>query len=256
MKHRNTPLFLSLAILLITTIIVALFGVVPLPEYEILKNEEGIKGKLVYNIQVQSQNLIPPAPDIMDECILSIDLEANSFKEEKIICSSDLYDMSYDIYFYDTEIFEDENILLRYWDESSGDEMGLVINIETKKIVDNIQQPNFYFEDRNRMNVYGEKLIDPWETSDYNSRVIGVYYVNRTETIEVFNSRAPARYYFESLHWSPDGNHIVGLDSENNLIIFSKNKKFSPVEIKFSKLNLEIFDDEERIVVRLLGWTD
>ena len=176
MKQKNTPLFLSLGILLITTIIVAIFGVVPLPEYEILKNEEGLKGKLIYHVQVQSQNLIPPAPDIMDQCILSIDFEANSFKEEKIICSSDLYDMSYDIYFYNTEIFEDENILLRYWDESSGDEMGLIINIETKKVVNKVQQPNFYSEDRNRMNVYGEKLIDPWDTSDYSSRVIGVYY--------------------------------------------------------------------------------
>lgn len=47
MKQRNTPLFLSLGILLITTIIVAIFGVVPLPKYEILENEEGLKGKLL-----------------------------------------------------------------------------------------------------------------------------------------------------------------------------------------------------------------
>jgi len=52
MKQRNTPLFLSLGILLITTIIVAIFGVVPLPEYEILENEEGLKGKLIYHVQV------------------------------------------------------------------------------------------------------------------------------------------------------------------------------------------------------------
>ena len=48
MKKRNTPLFLSLGILLITTIIVAIFGVVPLPEYEILKNEEGLKLSLIH----------------------------------------------------------------------------------------------------------------------------------------------------------------------------------------------------------------
>ena len=119
--------------------------------------------------------------------------------------------MSYDIYFYDTEIYEDENILLRYWDESSGDEMGLIINIETKKVVDKVQQPNFYSEDRNRMNVYGEKLIDPWDTSDYSSRVIGVYYANRMENIEVFKSKAPTNYYFESLHWSPNGDYIACL---------------------------------------------
>mgnify|MGYP001313101174 CR=1 FL=1 len=105
------------------------------------------------------------------------------------------------------EIFEDENILLRYWDESSGDEMGLIINIETKKVVDKIQQPDFYSEDRNRINVYGEKLIDPWDTSDYSSRVIGVYYTNRMENIEVFKSKAPTNYYFESLHWSPNGDY-------------------------------------------------
>ena len=255
MKKSNYTLFLSLGILIVTTIIVALFGVVPLPEYEVLTNDVVLKGKLIFHVEIQNQNLIPPAPDIMDECILSIDLSAKTFKEEKIICGSDLYDLSYDIYFYDAQIIEEENILLRYWDETSGNEMGLIINIDSGVVVDRIKEPNSSRESHN-VNVYGEKLIEPWETSDYNSRVIGVYYVNRTETIEVFNSRAPARYYFESLHWSPDGNNIVGLDSENNLIIFSKNKKFSPAVIKFSKLNLVFFDDEERIVMRLLGWTD
>ena len=255
MKKTNSPLFLSLGILIMTTIIVAIFGVVPLPEYAILNNEEGFKGKLIYHVQVQSQNLIPPAPDIMDECILSIDLEAGSFKEEKIICSSDLYDMSYDIYFYDVEIFENENILLRYWDESSGDEMGLIINIQTKKVTKTIKEPNFYTE-RNRMNVYGEKLIDPWDTSDYSSRVIGIYYANRMENIEVFKSKAPTNYYFESLHWSPDGDYIAALDSEENLIIFSKNKKSKPGIIKFSEINLKIFDDEEREIQNLIGWSN
>lgn len=255
MKKQNFPLFLSLAIFLVTTIIVAVFGVVPFPDYGVLTKDIPLKGKLIYHVEIQSENLIPPAPDIMDECILSIDLSSNEFSEEKVICGSDLYDLSYDIYFYDAQIYEEKKILLRYWDESTGDEMGLIVDKDSGKVLDKISRPN-YPRQQNNMNVYGEKLIEPWETSDYNSRVIGVYYVNRTETIEVFNSRAPARYYFESLHWSPDGNHIVGLDSENNLIIFSKNKKFSPVEIKFSKLNLEIFDDEERIVVRLLGWTD
>ena len=255
MKKTNSPLFLSLGILIITTIIVAIFGVVPLPEYAILNNEEGLKGKLIYHVQVQSQNLIPPAPDIMDECILSINLEGDSFKEEKIICSSDLYDMSYDIYFYDAQIFENENILLRYWDESSGDEMGLIINIQTKKVTKKIKEPNFYTE-RNRMNVYGEKLIDPWDTSDYSSRVIGIYYANRMENIEVFKSKAPTNYYFESLHWSPDGDYIAALDSEENLIIFSKNKKSKPGIIKFSEINLKIFDDEEREIQNLIGWSN
>ena len=102
------------------------------------------------------------------------------------------------------------------------------------------------------MNVYGEKLIDPWETSDYNSRVIGVYYVDRIKTVEVFNSRAPSNYYFESLHWSPDGNNIIAGDSENNLIIFSKNQEFNPLKVN---LNPELVKDERLDFVRVLGWS-
>ena len=115
MKKANYPLFLSLGIFIITTIIVALFGVVPLPEYEVLRKDLGLNGKLIYHVEVQSQNLIPPAPDIMDECILSVDLSTSSFKEEKIVCGSDLYDLSYDIYFYDAQIFEKENISLGFF---------------------------------------------------------------------------------------------------------------------------------------------
>jgi len=255
MKKSNYTLFLSLGILIVTTIIVALFGVVPLPEYEVLTNDVVLKGKLIFHVEIQNQNLIPPAPDIMDECILSIDLSTTTFKEEKIICGSDLYDLSYDIYFYDAQIIEEENILLRYWDETSGNEMGLIINIDSGVVVDRIKEPNPSRESHN-MNVYGEKLIEPWETSDYSSRVIGVYYVNGTETVEVFKSKAPTSYYFESLNWSPDGDYIAALDSENNLIIFSKNKKFKPVIVTYSKLNLEIFDDEERRLINLISWTD
>ena len=255
MKKLNYPLFLSLGILIVTTIIVALFGVVPFPEYEVLTKDTDLKGKLIFHVEIQNQNLIPPAPDIMDECILSIDLSAKSFKEEKIICGSDLYDLSYDIYFYDAQIFEEENILLRYWDESSDVEMGLIINIDSGVVVDRIKEPHSSRKSNN-MNVYGEKLIEPWKTSDYSSRVIGVYYVNRTETVEVFKSKAPTNYYFESLNWSPDGDYIAALDSENNLIIFSKNKKFKPAIVTYSKLNLEIFDDEERRLINLLSWTD
>jgi len=255
MKKANYPLFLSLGIFIITTIIVALFGVVPLPEYEVLRKDLGLNGKLIYHVEVQSQNLIPPAPDIMDECILSVDLSTSSFKEEKIVCGSDLYDLSYDIYFYDAQIFEKENVLLRYWDEASGDEMGLIINIDSGEVVDKIKRPNFSRESNN-MNVYGEKLIDPWETSDYNSRVIGIYYLNRTKTVEVFKSKAPSNYFFESLHWSPDGDYIAALDSENNLIIFSKKKDFNPVVVTFSKLNLKLLDDEERRLINLISWSD
>ncbi len=98
----------------------------------------------------------------------------------------------------------------------------------------------------------GEKLIEPWETTDYNSRLIGVYYVNRIDTIEVYNSRAPSNYYFESLHWSPDGNNIVAGDSENNLIIFSKSKLFIPVKIPLSDQKV----DERVELINVLGWTN
>ena len=97
------------------------------------------------------------------------------------------------------------------------------------------------------------KLIESWQTTDDNSRLIGVYYVNRIETIEVHNSRAPTNYYFESLHWSPDGDHIVAGDSENNLIIFSKRKLFTPVKISLSN---EKVNDERVELINLLGWTN
>ena len=86
MKKLNYPLFLSLGIFIITTIIVALFGVVPFPEYEVLSKDTGLKGKLIFHVEIQNQNLIPPAPDIMDECILSIDLSAKSSKESILFC--------------------------------------------------------------------------------------------------------------------------------------------------------------------------
>ena len=58
------------------------------------------------------------------------------------------------------------------------------------------------------------------------------------------------------LFQAPDGDYIAALDSENNLIIFSKSKKFKPAIVTYSKLNLEIFDDEERRLINLLSWTD
>ena len=70
--------------------------------------------------------------------------------------------------------------------------------------------------------------------------------------MEVFNSRAPSNYYFESLHWSPDGNYIVAGDSENNLIIFSKNKAFIPLKIH---LKTDMLDDENLELINVLGWT-
>ena len=56
-------------IFLVTTIIVGVFGVVPLPEYGNLTSNMEFDGKIIYRVEIESQNLIPPAPDIMD-CLL------------------------------------------------------------------------------------------------------------------------------------------------------------------------------------------
>ena len=249
---NNRVLIVSTTILITTTIIVAIFGIVPLPNYGDLSSENNFDGKLIYYMELQSENIIPPAPDIVDSCIFYIDLSNDLIEEEEIICSSDLYDLSYDINFYDAKIYEQNKILLSYWDyQADNERKGLIVDIESGEISD-VTNNNTFIED-NRMNVYGEKLIDPWETSDYNSRVVGVYYVDRIKTVEVFNSRAPSNYYFESLHWSPDGNSIIAGDSENNLIIFSKNKSFNPLRVE---LNSKSSDEDRLELIQVLGWTN
>ena len=256
MNKVNLPLFLSLMIFLATIIIVGVFGVIPLPEYGNLTSNMEFDGKIIYRVEIESQNLIPPAPDIMDECIFSVDLTNNLLKEEKIICTSDLeYDLGYNINFFDAQLYEERDILIRYWDESTNTEMGLVIELNSGEILDKIKNPNFA-EESNKMNIYGEKLIDPWETSDYDSRVITIYYQTRYESIEVYRSKAPTNYRFESLKWSHDGNSIVGIDSENNLLLFSKDKEFDPVIVQFEELNLELENFEEKRILNLLGWTN
>ena len=245
-------LFVSITILITTTIIVAVFGIVPLPDYEDLASENNFDGKLIYYVERQSENIIPPAPDIVDSCIFYIDLLSDLLEEEKIICSSDLYNFSSDINFYDAQIYDENKILLSYWDYQAGDERrNLIVDIESGEISEDANKS--FFAEKNRMNAYGEKLIDPWETSDYNSRVIGVYYADRIKNIEVFSSRAPSSYYFESFHWSPDGNNIIAGDSENNLIIFSKNKLFNPLKIE---INTNSQDGDKLELVQVLGWTN
>ena len=245
-------LLVSIAILLVTTVVVALFGVVPLPEYETFASDKGFNGKLIYYVEFQSENIIPPAPDIMDSCIFFIDLSVSPAQEKEVVCNSDLYNISNDISFYDAQIHNDDQILLSYWDyQISNDRKVLIVDIESGIISESMDVAPL--SENNRMNVYGEKLIEPWETTDYNSRLIGVYYVNRIDTIEVYNSKAPSNYYFESLHWSPDGDNIVAGDSENNLIIFSKRKLFTPVKIP---LSYEKLDDERVELINVLGWTN
>ena len=54
-------LIASIAILITTTIIVAVFGIVPLPNYEDLASENNFEGKLIYYVERQSENIMPPA---------------------------------------------------------------------------------------------------------------------------------------------------------------------------------------------------
>ena len=132
-------LFVSITILITTTIIVAVFGIVPLPDYEDLASENNFDGKLIYYVEIQSENIIPPAPDIIDSCTFYIDLTSDLLEEEKIICNSDLYDYSYDIYFYDAQIYQEDNILLRYWDSQSDNEQkAILVNIDTGQVTDEI----------------------------------------------------------------------------------------------------------------------
>ena len=49
------------------------------------------------------------------------------------------------------------------------------------------------------------------------------------------------------------GDNIVAGDSENNLIIFSKKKLFTPVKIP---LGFEKVNDERVELINVLGWTN
>ena len=50
MNKVNLPLFLSLMIFLLTTIIVGVFGVIPLPEYGNLTSNIKFDGKIIYRV--------------------------------------------------------------------------------------------------------------------------------------------------------------------------------------------------------------
>ena len=58
-------LLISATIFVSTALIVAIFGVIPLPEYEDLKSNNQITGKLIFNVEIQTENILPPAPDIL-----------------------------------------------------------------------------------------------------------------------------------------------------------------------------------------------
>ena len=84
MPSRNL-LFISTVILLVTTLIVAMFGVVPIPEYDSLTDDSNFEGKIIYHVEIQTENIIPPAPDIMDSCIFYIDLSKKPIKEKNLV---------------------------------------------------------------------------------------------------------------------------------------------------------------------------
>ena len=72
MTNRKN-LLLSITILLLTTVVVGIFGIVPFPEYKTSLNKD-VTGKIIYFSEIQSKNIIPPAPDIIDSCLFEVNL--------------------------------------------------------------------------------------------------------------------------------------------------------------------------------------
>ena len=250
MTNRNN-LLLSITILLLTTVVVGIFGIVPFPEYETSLKKD-LTGKIIYFSEIQSKNIIPPAPDIIDSCIYEINLEAKPLSEEIIICQSDLSNYSYEIYFYDAQITNNNEVLIRYWSDSNNSENILLINIETKQV----SESNETLQSRSnyKVNPQGERILDYWEGRSPESRNVSLYYQKGNEAIEVFSEAAPTNYYFESSNWSQNGNNIVVLDSEGQIIIFSKNKTYQPIKIIYEKLQFSEQDDSR--IISIIGWSD
>ena len=187
MTNRKN-LLLSITILLLTTVVVGIFGIVPFPEYKTSLNKD-VTGKIIYFSEIQSKNIIPPAPDIIDSCLFEINLDENPIKEAVIICRSDLSTYSYEIYFFDAQLTNNNEVLIRYWSDSKNSESILLINIETKKVTEsneNLQSRSSY-----KVNSQGERILDYWEGRNPDSRNISLYYQKDNEVIEVFSETAP-----------------------------------------------------------------
>jgi len=245
---KNKSLFISLIIFVISVILVVSIGTIPLPEYESNKPIKGLEGKIIFQYQLVSRNLLPPAPDIMDDCIYSINLEVFPYTATEVICSSDLNGYSNEFYWYDAFIIDNSQIAIKYWDRNSNVEKELLIDIETGNIVTENTIEKYSYNELNK-NLFGEILINPWQTGN-QTREVAIYYQLGSEIIEVFKSKAPTNYYFNILKWSPDGENIIASDSENNLILFSKSKYFYPNIINFYIENIENKD-----FIRLIGWS-
>ncbi len=254
MKKKST-LVQSLLILLISVVLVALYGVIPLPDYNTEINNE-IEGAIYYLVDIQSSNLIPPAPDILDECIFKIDISITKIKETKVICTSDLYQYSSDIYLNDSEIDENQNIVIRYYDNVLNSQMALIIdtksNVTSKSKIESLSTNQSMYE----LNSRGERLLSRWDMQDTSARSAGIYYQKNSTIVEVFSIEAPTNYYFESVKWAQDGESIVALDTENDIIIFSKNKMFDPIKLIIDNYYSSEIEDDERVIYQLIGWSN
>lgn len=254
MKKKST-LVQSLLILLISVVLVALYGVIPLPDYNTEINNE-IEGAIYYLVDIQSSNLIPPAPDILDECIFKIDISTTKIKETKVICTSDLYQYSSDIYLNDSEIDENQNIVIRYYDNVLNSQMALIVdtksNVTSKSKIESLSTNQSMYE----LNSRGERLLSRWDMQDTSARSAGIYYQKNSTIVEVFSIEAPTNYYFESVKWAQDGESIVALDTENDIIIFSKNKMFDPIKLIIDNYYSSEIDGDERVIYQLIGWSN
>ncbi len=254
MKKKST-LVQSLLILLISVVLVALYGVIPLPDYNTEINNE-IEGAIYYLVDIQSSNLIPPAPDILDECIFKIDISITKIKETKVICTSDLYQYSSDIYLNDSEIDENQNIVIRYYDNVLNSQMALIIdtksNVTSKSKIESLSTNQSMYE----LNSRGERLLSRWDMQDTSARSAGIYYQKNSTIVEVFSIEAPTNYYFESVKWAQDGESIVALDTENDIIIFSKNKMFDPIKLIIDNYYSSEIEGDERVIYQLIGWSN
>ena len=246
---KNKSLLVSLVIFVISVLLVVSFGTIPLPEYESKVPVEELEGEIIFQYQLVSRNLLPPAPDILDNCIYSINLEIFPYTANEVICSSDLNGFSNEFYWYDALIIDNNQVAIKYWDRNSNIEKELLIDIDTGKIISENTSEKYSYNEQNK-NILGEILIDPWQSSS-QTREVAIYYQLGSEIIEVYKSKAPTNYYFNNLKWSPDGENIIASDSENNLILFSKSKLFNP-----HKLNFSIENIENKEFIRLIGWSN
>ena len=247
--NKNKTLLISLVIFLISVLLVVSVGTIPLPEYESKIPVEGLEGEIIFQYQIVSRNLLPPAPDILDECVYSINLEVFPYIANKVICSSDLNGYSTEFYWYDALLIDNSQLAIKFWDRNSNIEKELLIDIKTGIIIAENSSEKYSYDEQNK-NLYGEILLDPWRTSS-QTREVAIYYQLGSEIIEVYKSKAPTNYYYSILKWSPDGENIIASDSENNLILFSKSKIFSPHILNFYIENIENKD-----FIRLIGWSN